>query len=183
MEFDLVDGWRDGRYLQYRLDVRSEEIRNTNRPSFSRSLDFFHSFPGSLNPFIRIGEVRLMDKVEVNIFQLQLVETLLDSQGDIIDCRSDFCCNEELLSGYTAFFDSYAEFLFILVSLGAIEVAEASIHGILQESDKLGIVAFGASSLAPSSTSPEADLLLVSLIIASVKQGYKPVGSRFRRSV
>ncbi|KKA25451.1 hypothetical protein T310_0517, partial [Rasamsonia emersonii CBS 393.64] len=63
------------------------------------------------------------ENLQINIIELELLQTGVDGSGHIVNGLDDLCRDEKLLAGDSAFFDSYSDFCLGPVGFGAINVS------------------------------------------------------------
>ena len=70
-----------------------------------------------------------MNQIQVNVVQLQLLETFINGVGYVRYVGDDFCRHEELGSLNLAFFNGNAHFRLCVVYFGIVKVVIAKLDG------------------------------------------------------
>lgn len=80
-----------------------------------------------------------MDHVEVNVVQLQLLETGVDGCRNVCNRVEDLGRHEQLVAGHSARLDGNPNFLFGPICLGAVNVGKTMGNRLLEDLDELVI--------------------------------------------
>ena len=106
------------------------EVAHADAPHQTFSYAVFHHLPGVLHAVFH----RPVYQQEVDVFHFKLGEALVDGLSHSLtplahDVRRHFGGDEHLVSRHATVSDPHAYFLFILISLGGVDMAEAGLQG------------------------------------------------------
>lgn len=106
--------------------------------------------------------------IQINIVQLELLQTGLDRLRNVRDIGDHFGRNKELIPSHATLFDGNTQFCFCVVHLGSIQVVIAQFDGQLDRLDQFTVDVVSSLSLEPRRASAISKLAIVSASVEAL---------------